>query len=352
MALVDAVRTACGSAAWLALAGCWATPSPTVPGPESPELLERVHGTVLVSGDWTPHDELDVYVLSRGIHRKIELDHDFFWFSNADEHGRFVYERRIRSFWTHEERFELYLASIDGTPERRIRSTTAGLHRVALSRSGRHVAFVEAGDTGNRLHVLDLETQKDRGYPGPSSGALQWLDGERALVHSVSVRREDVPEDLRPCVPPIDALRPNGEVSVVQVFDLESGVDRPLCVGAEPTPIPGRFEIAVAELETGKVSVVDAKDGRRIREWTPVPGWNRESYWDHLLGAFDSDLAMYVGLPTSGAEQRSYIPGNPLFREMMSTIKVADLSTGKFVTVVPHVRPLTSTYAPWEPSFK
>jgi hypothetical protein len=96
--------------------------------------------------------------------------------------------------------------------------------------------------------------------------------------------------------------------------------------------------------------VVDARDGRRIREPIETPGWARDTYWDRFVAAFDPDHVLYVGQPTAGTEQRSYIPGNPLFREMMLPIKVADLSKGTFATVVPYVRPLISAYEPWEPS--
>jgi hypothetical protein len=62
--------------------------------------------------------------------------------------------------------------------------------------------------------------------------------------------------------------------------------------------------------------------------------------WRGVIAYLEDDLVIYFGLPTEGTPER-YTTNNSNFvgAKPMGSIKLADLRTGAFVTLVPHVDP-------------
>jgi len=126
---------------------------------------------------------------------------------------------------------------------------------------------------------------------------------------------------------------------LVGTLDVATGRERLLCLGADAQVLPSLGAIAIVEGK--KVSVIDASDGRRIREPVEVPGWIEPE--SRLLAAIDADHVLYVGSPTTGTEQRFRMVEAGISRAMPS-IKLADLRSGAFVTVVPYFEPSRTAY--------
>ena len=122
-----------------------------------------------------------------------------------------------------------------------------------------------------------------------------------------------------------------GEPETIYVLDVESGERKPL--------LKGRFAMVSTDGESVLVNraegnfVVDLKteDSRKV-DW---PG-----KWGGPIAFIRKNLILYWGLPTTGAAPKVTENNSPLVGpKPMGTLKLGDLSSGRFQTVVPYIDP-------------
>ena len=122
-----------------------------------------------------------------------------------------------------------------------------------------------------------------------------------------------------------------GEPETLYVLDVESGERKPLRKGRFAMVSTDGDSLLVNTVEGNLV--VDLKTGESKKvDW---PG-----KWGGPIAFIGGDLVLYWGLPTTGAAPKVTENNSPLVGpKPMGTLKLADLSSGKFQTVVPYIDP-------------
>jgi hypothetical protein len=175
--------------------------------------------------------------------------------------------------------------------------------------------------------------------------SLTWLSDGKSLLYSVLVGPDTVPAELiedysrasgSGLIPVVEKKAP-----VVHRMELPGGNSAPLCVG--------RRSVVSTD---GKVMLVEGIGF----EWLVYDTSSRQLAPAKLPGLYDTDrvgiyeggviaflgndLAIYWGLPTKGAVQRTTKNNSPLVgAKKMPSIKAARLSTGEFQTIIPFMDP-------------
>ncbi len=127
-------------------------------------------------------------------------------------------------------------------------------------------------------------------------------------------------------------------VPVVMVFDTGTGLATLLKVGWSPVPTPDGNAILVSN-DLREHRLVDLKAG--VEKAVRLPG-----DWMGPIAFVTRDVLLYWGLPTAGSVPQWTGDNSPLVgRKPMGTLKVADIRTGKFKTVLSPVDPR------WQVSF-
>ena len=125
--------------------------------------------------------------------------------------------------------------------------------------------------------------------------------------------------------------KPTGQdaIPVVYVVDVRSGARRPLHVGTNPVVSTDGTAVL---LECGVAILVDTA-GKNVRRVTLPGDLNRP------LALLDGHMVVYWGLPTQGAPVVRSPFGSFGAGTQAVTIKVADLTTGRFQTIIPVIDP-------------
>ncbi len=314
---------------------------PTFDGPENVRLLDGVHGTLFVF-EQKLRGEYKAYHIDGAAERSAtrhELaDSDAGWMCGPDEQGRVAYIVQQRGFspfsgpsysvrwrtWTTGE--ERTLAKHDGWPD-----STA----VAISRRGGRVAYShaeksEGGGARRSILVVDLEDGSMAEFPVVGWGlrGFHWLEHDRRVVYSQTLRRQALPAGLRAHGGDPQAA-PEDRVSVVCLLDTDTGSHTMLALCDQPYAVCGQNAIAIQQ-EDG-CFFIDATDGHVVRPFRSIPGILEKG--TGLFAALDLDRVIYNGRPTTGVEPR-YRVGDLLLKEALNPIKLADLRDGSFVTLV------------------
>jgi len=132
-------------------------------------------------------------------------------------------------------------------------------------------------------------------------------------------------------------------IPCVTIYDTETGESRVLHAGQDPLVSADGRSILALDRE-GHARRIDVASGDSIPVRLPGQRW---SYEGSLL-AYRDGMALYWALPTEGTDVRYTKYNSPMVgpKEML-TIKIADLETGAFQTVVPYIDPRDrTTYGP------
>lgn len=337
-------------------------PVPTVSGPESNELLPRVHGWIVLDrpvGGIVAHslaDGRETVVRAPG--KNIGTIHSL---SGPDHDGRvaFVENHMV------EERHMLKVIKVDGTGERTVverKGDALWSHNgdeigdcLALAPAGGLVAFVadlqvlafgapgakganRAAIGRGHLSIWNIETSKE--LPLTASAldeALCWFPDGKRLAYVDMLDNDEAFALVRKQVDANEQYAHEWadwpRVPVVCVLDIETGEQRPLQAGEQPVVAPDGRHLLIRDfaqrwrlldLETDTSRAVDAT-GRIF------PG---------AIAFAAPSLVVYWSWPTEGAEQGWTENNSPLVGpKPMRALKLVDLGTGAFQTVVPGVDP-------------
>ncbi len=294
----------CGGCVFLLLRG---DRLPTVGGPEAPALVDRLRGT-LVYNDW--HDaRLEVVSFPSRAKRAVVLERGPDAFSAFDVDGNLAYVSAAG------REHEVRLVSPNAAAERVLLRGTGEISthtEILISPRGGRVAFVRALHTGGfhyenpELFVMDL--------------AGTTLHHERLGANSVSEIE----------------WAPNGE----RLTLIADGACSALTIGSGPIE---RLEASPSPTDSHAVMALELESAAQFSKF-PLGSRFRTRPAPYepqipgrlfgVLGRVDESLVVYEGLPTTGSPQ----PYNGAFLVWPTrawSIKVADMRSGAFATLVP-----------------
>ncbi|MCZ6735715.1 MAG: hypothetical protein O7C65_08000 [Planctomycetota bacterium] len=331
--------------------GCLRPSIPTMQGPENPALISGLKGYVVMSrsrrgivGEALPALQELVIRHRGGVHS----------LSGPDSLGRVAF---VQNHYL-EERHLVKVIRIDGSGEEvvverhgdTIWSKEIGDH-LALAPTGGLVAFVinvtnvkvrkpRAYFWRGRIEIWDVDT-KDRLPTGTTAldDKLCWFPDGRHLAYVDLLNRDEAVKVLRKHVDPTEdygtVLIERKQVPVVHVMDTTTGRTEALHVGLGPVVSADGTRVLMRDFES-RWRMLDLD--RQRSEPVSAPG----RAWPGAIALCDANLVLYWAWPTEGAELKWTRHNSPLVGpKPMLTLKVADLRTGDFRTVVPYIDPRT-----------
>jgi hypothetical protein len=347
-------------AALAVLAAC-SPKIPTVPGPETPALLARLHGHLVwgmprggIAGMSFPGAVQSVVrAAAAGDATEFATVHSL---SGPDEEGRLAYVED--HFFTADEKDRKHVLKtirIDGTsdtvvferPGSPLAGAAGGKGRIgrylALSRTGGQVAFVKELEGQQMpdallqvgaLEVVDLATGASKVITDHVvDQPLAWLPDGRRLLYVSLVAKAALPSGAVGLLGPGTLELAWEQVPAVHVLDVETGTSSYLCVGSRP--------IAAAD---GQSAWIGAWQSRAQLTWMHVgmDGKNAKLVTipgdaNGLVAATAEGLVVDWAWPTAGAPSGMAGESTPLL-----SIKGIDPDTQQFVTLVPQVDPRSS----------
>jgi hypothetical protein len=346
------------------LTACVRVPLPTLPGPEASDLLPRLQGVLVLDA----RRALEIVELPSMKTRVLALD-TYFWggdrFTAPDEHGRIAVITAAVTGASDEvllgrrkhrlpvARYVVGTIRLDGTERHNLQVfESAELHAVgpdvALSRSGDTIAYarnskverikMRRGFLGlfvGELHLVSTVNGAETVLEARPVGSIE--TGDRALVWHPDGRRLAYVA-LAPHGEGMGAATASGDfgrefvdeawekVPVVHLLDVASGQDRALHLGFDPLISEDGATLALRDLGQRWLQI-DLASG--IARPLQLPG-----NWAGPLALLRDGLVIYWGLPMEGAPARFTEHYSPLMGPTpLGTLKIADLSTGRFQTI-------------------
>ncbi len=333
--------------------GCARPSIRTVQGPENPTLMSGLQGYIVIDrsiggivGEALPALQ-EIVIRNPG--PEIGTVHSV---SGPDSLGRVAF---IENYGI-ENRHLVKVMRIDGSGEELVveRSGDAlwgkeiGDH-LALAPAGGLVAFVinlstvkmrkpRAYFQRGRIAIWDVDT-KEPLQTGTTAldDNLCWFPDGRHLAYVDLLSRDEAVKVLRKHVDPTEdygtVLIERKQVPVVHVMDTTTGKTEALHVGLGPVVSADGTRVLMRDLE-GRWRMFDLD--RQRSEPVSAPG----RAWPGAIALFDANLVLYWAWPTEGTELRWTQHNSSLVGpKPMLTLKVADLRTGDFRTLVPYIDP-------------
>jgi hypothetical protein len=337
------------------LAGCQESPGAFVDGPESADLAGRIAGHLVVKQgrDTTNNDPrilaLSLPDLQRSVVRKYSgADRSLTYTgwveaaSGPDQEGRiaFVEETAFQS-----KEYVVKSVRLDGADERELfRSYGRGLaDTLSLSPSGSRIAYVgdvtDAQMPGALLETGPLQVRDQaRGKVLRFGAAVvtqppSWFPDSKRLALVELVPKEPIAAQIQAGLGAdpkfLSGVENWQRLPVIYVLDVETGEKTYLHVGWRPlVSIDGRTVL----FRWGSYRLIDV--ATRTSRRTSWPG-----RWLPPIALLPGGLLIYPGLPTRGTEVRRIKYGSFSVGSVLGSIKVADLETGRFQTLIEYADP-------------
>jgi hypothetical protein len=327
---------------------------PTVKGPEATDLLPKVTGAIVTQHRAEDGRITEIAILSLPDLRDIvirpgkEEPYEYVsQVSGPDAEGRIAYVQENLTGGT----ARLKTIRTDGSSDQVILSRSGKSYEVfgkhpALSPTRNLIAFV-IGErsldipgtylrTGS-LEIWDVVRKIKLGISVEAEEhALYWFPDGRRLAYVEFVSKKGLPTF---------ALGPGdfgkefsgwSRVPAVHVLDVMTGQRKLICVGWQPVVAADGKSILVEDSE-GHRKKVDIATGRsQVIQW---PGALSASDHASAIALLPGDLVLYWGLPTEGSPVVRSPYGSFRAGTQMVTLKLADIYSGKFQTVVPAIDP-------------
>lgn len=322
-----------------------------IPGPESEDLLPHVRGVILLRQPGGGILQIALPTREETMVRRPAPDNASLApavhaLSGPDGHGRIALmedrlglQLRLRVLDRSDSPGRI-LFNRASTGDEWARGTAAGKD-LALSPAGGKIAFlshltgVQMQDPPALLQTGRLELWNADGSGGEAVGVtaldagLSWFPGGRHLAYTALAAREAMePLPLEP-----DGFGSGNEawpqIPVTCILDTESDETQRLHPGWQPMVSTDSQAILVSDFNY-RWRLVNVA----TRESSPVqaPG-----QWGWPVALIDSRWVLYPGYPTAGTPIRVTKYNSPLSGpKLMMTLKLADLQTGEFQTVVPY----------------
>lgn len=334
---------------FLLIISCSRPSTPTVDGPEDDSLLHELTGYIITDRPVGGIIAISLPTLKETIIRPPNRnDGPVHNISGPDNKGRIVYVSSNLSIMAKEKHF-LKRINIDGTGDKIIFEREGDAigddligKSFALSPSGGKVAFIsrykhtqmrnpDAYLSYGQLEIWDVEsmTPHQTDLLALDDG-LSWFPDGKQIAYTTLVPRNKISEEE--IVYAVEGgFNEWPKLPVVKIFNLTDGASNLLHTGWNPVVSPNGESVIVSYFN-GKSRLVNVKTSKS----QPItwPG----NYWRGAIAFVDESRILYWGLPTTGAKPKWGEVASPLVgpRQML-TLKIADLKSGKFKTVLPYV---------------
>ena len=273
-----------------------------------------------------------------------------FHLSGPDENGRIVYTAEdlgnpLETFFGHFGDDKLYLGLTDlqwekhevvfARPTKSFHDSFGMQKTLALAPKGGHVAFVRQDlvrHEGNipdntytvwthTLEIWDaLNKRKAAEFPVSEGGGFSWFsDGER-IAYGKDVGHNEIPGVIL------------HRVSATFIYDLSNNSHTFFHAGWLPI-VSFDDRVILLKDDNNNRYLVDAvtKDARPIETWPVIQS---------IIASMAPDVVLCKGLPTAGSDVKWTTVYSPFVRTRpMSSIKLVDLSTGEFQTIIKSFEP-------------
>lgn len=336
------------------LAGCLGgkrPPLPTVPGTEATDLVAAIHGSLLITTRGPDHKPTRLVTISLPGRRAAELPQVhpsaccIGQSSGPSTAGGFIYVLTVGNG----DRASMYLVAGRDSLPREILQRVGSRYAVfgqqpLLSPEGSAVAFLSGGKgtqfAGEYLNVGAIElwsaasgTTRELAT-GATDEGMAWFPNDSAIAYVTRVPRESlsseqIDELSTGTIECANHVKHLDAVPVVYIVNAITGLRRALHIGAKPVVSSDGRHVLVQCLS----SVMVSSDGHEATQ-VAIPG-----DLGRPLALLDSTLVIYWGLPTAGAKVVRSPYGSFGAGTQAVTIKVANIRTGRFQTVVPTVDP-------------
>jgi hypothetical protein len=321
---------ACVSA--ILFTGCFSRPSlPTVEGPEAHDLIRRAPGCIVFDHPVGGISAIRVRDLKEAVVRapnpaRVMFDTlDFVAGPDAYDWVVFIDNN------TNAKTYSMRAIKMNGTDETQIFERPGDplwdnpMSTPVLAPRGGNVAFLTqplkpfaSAIVSGPIEVWNIHTKGEHDtHIEALNNGLSWFPDGKRLTY----------------------VEP-GEPETVYVLDVESGARKPLHKGSFAL-VSTDGESVLVITEEGNL-IVDAKTGESRRvDWPgKYQGWSPLSRWGGPIALIDNDLILYWALPTTGSSPEVTENNSPLVGpKPMGTLKLADLSSGRFQTVVHYLDP-------------
>ncbi len=344
--------------------GCAAAASETVEGPESPELVATLDGSILIDEagrilsvslpDQSSHVVYEPPSTADGMGPTVHS------LSGPDQEGRIAYV--LDHYFVEDKkdrRHQLKTIRVDGTGDAELFSrpgsamwatSAAGKgeigHHVALSPTGARIALISRTFgrqmTGALLTLGQVEiwnavekAQEDAEVVALDE-PMSWFPDGKKLAYAALVKRDELPADA----PGLDRFGVYfgeiwDEIPAIFVYDLETKASRFVHVGWRPVVAPDGQSLLIAGWQDETYSLMRFDLASGTSSPITVPGIVGD-----VIGISRDNLILYVGLPTTGATIEFTKNNSPLRGpKQVLTVKVVNEAGDQFATLVPAIDP-------------
>lgn len=308
---------------------------PTVKEPETTNLLPDLKATLVIEGDGGTIDRLELPTFQKGTARVGDNSIYIASLSGPDTSGWVAF---VSGDWN--KRHALQVCQIGGTNGIEIFSGEGDalwdhpVEGLALAPSGGKIAITRRSDQHQlgKVEVWDIPTKSVQHLDIVSTtSGLTWFPDGKRLVYTSLIPTQAISQNWfeifeKKLGVNLTESKKQKQIPVIQAVDLETQTRSILGAGHHPVVSSDGRQLIITD-DTGNPILIDilTQTGRRLR----IPGFLS------TIGFVGSKHLLFFGLNSAGTPPRWTTNNSPLVGpKPMLSIKMVDLSTGQFRTIV------------------